>query len=65
MPNVNRDPLDGVRVCAFDAYGTLFDLGTRFRRVAKRELIFRAATLRVAARRCSRFPTMVANDAVL
>jgi len=25
MPNVNRDPLDGVRVCAFDAYGTLFD----------------------------------------
>ena len=40
------------------------DGGARFRRVARRELIFRAATLRVVARRCSKLPTMVANDAV-
>jgi 2-haloacid dehalogenase len=31
MPNVNRDPLDGVRVCVFDAYGTLFDFAAAAR----------------------------------
>jgi hypothetical protein len=36
----------------------------RFHRVASRELIFRAVTLRAAARCSSEFPTMVANHAV-
>jgi 2-haloacid dehalogenase len=31
MPNVNKDPLDGVRVCVFDAYGTLFDFAAAAR----------------------------------
>lgn len=32
MTNVNGDPLDGVKACVFDAYGTLFDFAAAARR---------------------------------
>jgi 2-haloacid dehalogenase len=31
MANVNREPLHGVKVCVFDAYGTLFDFAAAAR----------------------------------
>jgi 2-haloacid dehalogenase len=31
MTNVNKDPLDVIKVCVFDAYGTLFDFAAAAR----------------------------------